>query len=427
MTESVTKFHSVKRVRVCEECDLVVALPPMPTHGVARCPQCQHTLAHRQPEPVRQVLAWSLTALILLIMAVQFEFVSFATTGLGEQIVLVDTMYAMLERGEVFITLVLSLTMVVLPVCYLTGLIYLHVGIGLGGSWWGLRTLAKWVHLVKPWLMADVFLIGALVSLVKVSASAEIGFGFGFWAYAAFALTVLQTSRCVDRDWLWFALAGEGAVPASLNIGKLAEPQGIIGCHRCGTVNEIDPEAASTDCQRCGETLKRWSERGQNYTIALLIAAILLYIPANIFPIMITVDYSGALPSTIVGGVIELWQNGSEPVAAIIFLASIVVPVAKIAALIWLLYTRKRVLSQGSRRARMLLYRMTDLIGRWSMIDVFVVALLVALIQAGAVMSVFPGPAAAAFAGVVVLTMLAEIEDDKGAHCGVGKNTVPSL
>ncbi|RUO65770.1 paraquat-inducible protein A [Pseudidiomarina planktonica] len=406
----MTQFHSIRRMRICSECDLVVALPPLPAGTQASCPRCQHTLARRQRQPVQRVTAWALAALMMLAVALYFDFVSFSTRGIGETISLTDTVLAMLGRGEAWLAIVLTLTMVVLPGCYLIGLIYLHLTVVLGGKWPAQQLMLKWVSLVQPWLMADVFLIGALVSLVKVSSLAEIEFEVGFWAYGAFALLVIHTGRCIDRDWLWFALVGESSPkPQKVTIGASAAPQNLIGCTLCDAVNHSDH---SGHCRRCGSPLFIWYKYAQTRTLALLTGAIILYIPAMLLPIMTTVDLSGAMPSTIVGGVIELWQIGSQPVAVIIFCASIVIPIAKIIALLWLVQRSNNARLSHDKSSPMLLYRVTDVIGRWSMIDVFVVAILVALIQAGALMSVYPGPAAAAFAGVVILTMLAAFSFD---------------
>lgn len=133
----MTQFHSIRRMRICSECDLVVALPPLPPGTQAFCPRCQHTLARRQRQPVQRVTAWSLAALMLLVLALYFDFVSFSTRGVGETITLTDTVLAMLNRGEAWLAVVLTLTMVILPACYLLGLIYLHVTVVLGGKWPG--------------------------------------------------------------------------------------------------------------------------------------------------------------------------------------------------------------------------------------------------------------------------------------------------
>jgi paraquat-inducible protein A len=143
-----------------------------------------------------------------------------------------------------------------------------------------------------------------------------------------------------------------------------------------------------------------------NRALALIITAILLYFPANLLPIMETSQLNTVTPATIIGGVVLLWQLGSYPVAAIIFVASVLVPLGKLIALsylCWGISTRQQL--NPISRTRM--YRLTEFVGRWSMVDIFVVSILVALVQIGTVIEIRPGSAAIAFAGVVIATMLA--------------------
>jgi paraquat-inducible protein A len=259
-------------------------------------------------------------------------------------------------------------------------------------------------------MMADVFIIGALVSLIKVAGMAEVSLGLAFWAFCCFALLLLLTTQSLDADWMWFSLVGEPTAPEGVVTGARASPQGLTGCPTCGLVNRLDAEGKGR-CRRCGERLHARLPHSLQRTWALLAAATLLYIPANVYPIMITTSLGHTEPSTIIGGVITLWQHGSYPIAAIIFIASILVPVSKLIAMAWLclMVPRSNEL-HGVARTR--LYRITEFIGRWSMVDVFVVAILVALIRAGNLMSIAPGPAALAFGSVVVLTMLSAMAFD---------------
>lgn len=145
--------------------------------------------------------------------------------------------------------------------------------------------------------------------------------------------------------------------------------------------------------------------------MAFLIAATVLYIPANVFPIMTTEQFGRSVDSTIIGGVILLWKMGSYPVALVIFIASVLVPIGKILAIAMLSWTVTREQST-SQHQRTILYRITELIGKWSMVDVFVVAILVALIQITGVIVIRPGGAALAFAGMVILTMFSATNFD---------------
>ncbi len=146
-------------------------------------------------------------------------------------------------------------------------------------------------------------------------------------------------------------------------------------------------------------------------TWAFLVAAIILYVPANVLPVMHTEWFSGSEDDTILSGVVYLWSSGSWPLALVVFVASISVPLLKIAALAFLAASvQLRSTWQPRQRAR--LYRVVELIGRWSMLDIYVTAILVALVQAKALATIHAGPGALAFAAVVVLTMLAAMSFD---------------
>jgi paraquat-inducible protein A len=188
---------------------------------------------------------------------------------------------------------------------------------------------------------------------------------------------------------------------------KTAVEQGIAVCHTCMALNKV----GQGFCGRCGSRLHVRVPNSVQRTIAFLLAACLLYIPANLLPIMTTDQFGRATDSTILGGVIILWGHGSYPVALVILIASVLVPIGKIlsvGALCWVVI-RGHDMSQHQLT---LLYRTTELIGKWSMVDVFVVAILVALIQITGIIVIRPGPAALAFAGVVILTMIAAEQFD---------------
>ena len=178
--------------------------------------------------------------------------------------------------------------------------------------------------------------------------------------------------------------------------------RGLVVCHVCLALNPLHDHR----CRRCHSSLHARTPHSIQRTVALLITACILYLPANLLPIMTTTSVGSDLDSTIIGGVLVLWRTGSYPVALVILTASVMVPVGKILALsvlCWLAHGHRPMTPAQSAR----LYRITDFIGKWSMVDVFVVAILVALIQIGDIMAVRPGAAALAFAGVVITTMFA--------------------
>jgi len=146
-------------------------------------------------------------------------------------------------------------------------------------------------------------------------------------------------------------------------------------------------------------------------TWALLITAMILYIPANVLPMMHTSSLFGSQSDTIMSGVVYFWTSGSWYLALIIFFASIMVPMLKMIALVLLLVTTQRR-SRWQLQQRTKLYRVVEFVGRWSMLDIYVVAVIVALVQLQALATITPGPGAIAFGGVVVLTMFAAMAFD---------------
>lgn len=169
-------------------------------------------------------------------------------------------------------------------------------------------------------------------------------------------------------------------------------------CHSCGRVDSARLER----CPRCHAHLHVRKPDSIQRTLAFAFAATILYIPANLLPVLRLESFTGAQQNTIVGGVIQFWQSEDYPVAIIIFVASVMIPILKLLAIGTLCFAAR---SGNWPVAMTRLYRMTEFIGRWSMVDVFVVAILVAVVQLGSVMSIHPGPGAVSFAAVVVLTI----------------------
>jgi paraquat-inducible protein A len=181
-----------------------------------------------------------------------------------------------------------------------------------------------------------------------------------------------------------------------------AAAEGLACCHVCYKLASADLH----ECPLCGSSLHVRKPDSIQRTVALLITASLLYIPANILPIMTTTQLGTPLDSTIIGGVVLLIHHESYPIAAVIFIASVMVPLSKLFAISWLCWSVSRR-HGSSHQQRTRLYRAAELVGKWSMTDVFVVAILVALIHLGGLLRITPGAAAVAFGGVVIVTMLA--------------------
>lgn len=189
----------------------------------------------------------------------------------------------------------------------------------------------------------------------------------------------------------------------------------VIACHVCGLVVEHPANdenlPQSRSCPRCGAPLKRRQRESLERASALLIASMVLYLPANLLPVMSTMKLGNAFESTIMEGVIEFWQSGDYGIALIIFVASVAVPCTKFLALGTLFWSSYRK-SRNARRERSRLYRIVEIVGYWSMLDVLVVALICALVQFNALSTAEPRAGILYFGLVVILTMLSAMQFD---------------
>jgi paraquat-inducible protein A len=209
-----------------------------------------------------------------------------------------------------------------------------------------------------------------------------------------------------------------------------AHLHGLVACERCGLVSQVRipqedvaavtaavrdlphiPSAAAALCPRCDAPLHLGKAASLQRTWAYLFASIVMYVPANAMPIMETSTVIGDSSHTIIGGIGELWAGGTWELAIIVFIASIAVPILKIGSLAYLAWTAGHA-SLRRKRERSRLYRIVENVGHWSMLDVFVVVLLAAMIRFGSIASVQPQPGLLAFGAVVILTMLASSSFD---------------
>jgi paraquat-inducible protein A len=186
----------------------------------------------------------------------------------------------------------------------------------------------------------------------------------------------------------------------------VAARAGLISCEMCALLVRPADFEEPGHCPRCGAELESRRPDVIQRTWALVIAAAICYLPANILPIMTTTSLTYKEPDTILSGVVLLYKTGSWHLALVVLIASVIIPLAKLAALAYLLITvQRRAIRNNRDRAR--LYRLLEIVGRWSMLDVFVVTYTVALIQFHPLMSIAPSPGVLFFAAVVILTIFA--------------------
>jgi paraquat-inducible protein A len=204
-----------------------------------------------------------------------------------------------------------------------------------------------------------------------------------------------------------------GALPEMTTAAKTAAAAGLVGCHSCNLLSKVSTmeKHAQVTCPRCGGVLHARKHNSIARTWALVIAAYICYIPANLLPMTAVTSLGNVQEDTIMSGVIYFLLHGEWPIGLVIFIASVVVPLAKLFTLTYLLISVQRK-SQWRPQERARLYRMTEAVGRWSMTDIYVVTILVALVQLGNLATIEAGPGAIFFGAVVVITLFAAMTFD---------------
>lgn len=390
---------------LCPQCDMMVAVPELEQGSKATCPRCETTLISKWRYPYRQPAAYAFSALIMLVIACLFPFVKMSAAGIENEISMFQIIEIIMGTRYSGLALFFLLFSLIIPAFCMVTIILLGLRVHLPKSIKVLIT--RILFQMKSWCMAEIFLAGGLVSFVKLIAYGDIGIGMSFLPYCAFCMMQVRAFQCLDRHWLWNRIEEAPKLNKSLIVGQTGISQDVRLCLVCTAILPADQH----ECPRCHAHGSVRKKQSLQWTLALLLTSILLYIPANVLPVMTTNAIGSELPSTIMDGVILLWEDGSFPVAMIIFIASIMVPSLKMIGIAWLCLDSKGFGNRDPHRMHFI-YELVEYVGRWSMIDVFVITILTALVQMGQLMSIVPAQGVIFFGVVVILTMFAAMTFD---------------
>ncbi|QUJ68840.1 paraquat-inducible protein A [Photobacterium sp. GJ3] len=377
-------------VRLCPCCDL--PLTPMVTRlgQSAFCPRCESRLYHGGMPSLRGDLALALAGLILFLPAHLYPLITIRLFGV--------MIPATIPSGAVTLSADFPAVAALILFCstlapFLVFAAVLSAQYGLARRQLRLFKTSLWlIEKLKHWAMFDVFLVSLGIACFKVKDYADIHVGAGLFCLVMMQLlmVIMLTRIHVKRYW-------EAWQPETDHNSEVLK----LHCHVCHM-----SQSSGSDCQRCQGPIHHRQPHSVQKTWAYLITAAIFTIPANLYPISIFLNNGKRIEDTILSGVASLISSGMEGIGALIFFASIVVPIAKILGLAFILLCIHLKL-EINHLHRMKLYRMIQWIGKWSMMDLFVIAIMVTLIDRGQILDFTPGPGAIAFATVVVLTMLA--------------------
>ena len=399
-----------RSISECHDCGLLQRLPRAEEQAaVLVCQRCGATLRQVRASSLLLCTICATSGLVLFGLALSLPAVNaWMQGGRYARADLLTGPARLHQAGFWELSVATFVTLFVLPLTKLLTVVGMAVALRLRRVPRLLKASFALLPTISEWAMIDVFLLGAMIALFRLKVWMVVSFGPALYALGGAALCSIAVDASLDRFVFWRLVP---LVPAPQTPGPESVPTHWLGCSGCGRVARMADRAA---CRRCERPVHARKPDTVRRTLALICAAALLAIPANLLPVMTITKLGRGGSSTILGGTVELTEAGLWGLALLVFVASVLVPLFKLGSLSYLLISIER----GSRTKLMFrtrLFRVVALIGRWSMIDIFATMMLVALARFGWLGSVRPGLGASAFCGVVVLTMWASKSFDPRA------------
>ena len=403
----------------CHGCDLLIEAIDCPPGSTAFCPRCGAKIHAPKHDSLNRTLAFTSVVLLVYIPAIFTPLMTLNTLGIESSGSIFDNSILLYRQGYISVASMVFLTAVLLPFLN-PALLFLLAFLARVKrcpqvQTWLLRTFQS----LEEWGMAEVYLIGVLVTIIKVYSMATLVFNLGFFCFVVMVLMNLCAISVLDKPTLWLQIEQQLGLDDNresapcVQGSQTAMEAGLISCHDCGRLSpgNLSGTDDNQSCLRCGASLHYRKPDSLSRTWALVVASAILLVPANLLPIM-RVDFLGASSySTIMDGIIYFLHSGEYGIAVIIFTASVLVPVYKIIGLTLALLS-VQFGWQTRLRQKSQMFRFIEFIGRWSMLDIFVIALMMVLVNFGGFSSTHAAIGATFFAGVVACTMLAALTFD---------------
>ncbi len=390
-------IFSLSAIRVCPDCGFVCALPPPQAGFNMQCARCAKTFRRSRQHPITWTFACAITGFVFYSIVLTAPFLEVILYGRERLSSMMTGIESLFDQGLWILSVVILLTAVLMPLVKLVGLLAVFGGLHLHHPPRWLVPLFRRLKPMNTWSMVEIYLLGFLVAYTRLHAMASVHIEIAVFALMGLVLSMVSIDATLDPESVWDEMKQKGLIDNT----KSAGPR-LTGCRVCHQANAAEAHS----CMRCGAVLHDRKPNSISRTWALIIAASIFYIPANLLPVMSITKLDRTQSYTIMHGVRDFVSAGLWPLALLVFVASIAIPLTKLFALIFMLWqTHRRSPALLLKRTR--LYRLVEFVGRWSMIDIFMTSILVGLMRFGQLAKVTPGVGAVYFAAVVILTILA--------------------
>ena len=369
------------------------------------CPRCAKIVRRGQRNPLDGALAYTLAGLAFFLVAVTSPQLGVILHGRARFSTLAEGPFVMDDQGMWILATLVFLTTILMPFLKLAGMAIVLIGLRLPRPPLWLSPLFGWLKHLNHWVMVEVYLLGLFVAYTRLQALMEVHFDVAASALFGLMLCLAGLDSTLDPEAVWEVLAQRRLAPLTRmgDISSSVQRHNILGCDTCHHVIRVQQ---GDDCPRCGDPVLARKPNSLLRCWAMVLTAAFLYVPSNMIPIMTVTKFGKIYTYTIYGGMLELIRIGLWPLGVLVCVASIIIPSFKLIAMSGLLVQTQRG-STWRLRDHTRLYRLLDFIGRWSMVDVFMVAILVAIVRFGKLALVQAEGGVVYFGAVVVLTMLA--------------------
>lgn len=376
----------------------------MPRHGVAECRRCRRLLARAGKRSLTVSLAWSSAMLMLLIPANLLPIMSASFRGETRMCHLFDAVGALWQDRWPALAMMFIGFVIVLPIvrAALLTLVLTTIRTKQRPRWLG--PAFRYAENLRLWAMPEVMVLAGLVVFIRIDAQLSASIGWGGYCLIAVAALRLTLARFMDTRDVWTAILPGHQHAGDPTPDAAAPGESTLSCDACDMV--LPRSTLGQRCPRCRRRVHLRRPAAMLYCGALVLASYILYVPSYYFPMSYSIQPNGVEEHTILSGVRRLLDEGFWYLAAILFVASVLIPLLKLIGLSWLMVRVRRPAGRGLAGWTQL-YRLIHRIGRWSHTDPFIVAMTAPLMSFAGVADVHVGKAALPFALVVTLTMLA--------------------
>jgi len=398
------------QLRECHGCGLFQIVPAMAANMRSDCERCGTRLRSTRADPTGHCLALTCASLVLFAILWLTMLMKVSTAGIVHETTIHSGPMELVRHGLWPLAIAVAFTTAFAPLIKFAGTLYVLVGLRMRTSPPNLRGVFIIARRMGTWAMLEVLLLGVFVAYTKLGDLVTIQLGPAVYALAILTVVIVWAELSLDPQAVWEEIERRGQTHAPMPpVAPLEYRPGAAGCEECGLV--CVPAEHDGHCPRCGARVHERKPDSLGRTLALALAGAILYIPANVYPVLTVIQLGSGEPSTIMGGVEELVSSKMYPLALLVFFASVLVPLFKLVGLIGMISVTSLPGTAETAgvflRQRTQLYFVVAWIGRWSMVDIFMESLLGALVQFGRAVTIDPGMGALAFCAVVIVTIFA--------------------